>query len=375
MEGFERTRNQLIDSVYQAASSPSEWPEVLQHIADAFGACNTLIYCSDAKKNNLIEFEQAAFGFVKYQDYKDYYCTLDPWNLLWNKVPLDRAYPNFDVVNYKHFKKSEIYADFWKAQEFLHTCGGVFLRDDHYFGIAAFQVSKPASAPARKSVKLLECLMPHLRHALQLQHRITSQMQLANSIHQSLDQLPYGVILIRANMRIDYCNKKANDILDETNSLIINNDRLHTNKKESDLKLQTSIRECIRNSDNNKKSSFVIDNKHSLLQLYFYPFRKNSSLNNDGTAPVRAAIFILDSSNISLPSANEISQILGISKAQSVLARGLYEGKDINQLSEERGVTVNTTRSQTKSIFKKTGVHSKSQLIRRMHDIHRLTIK
>ena len=143
VENLEKTRNELIDCVYQAASTPSEWPEVLQTIAKRLGSCNALIYCSDANKNSVIEFEQSAFGFVKHQDYRDYYCTLDPWNSLWNKVPLDRAYPNFDVVDYKGFKKSEIYSDFWRVQEFLYTCGGVFLRDDHYFGVACFQIPKP----------------------------------------------------------------------------------------------------------------------------------------------------------------------------------------------------------------------------------------
>jgi DNA-binding CsgD family transcriptional regulator len=58
-----------------------------------------------------------------------------------------------------------------------------------------------------------------------------------------------------------------------------------------------------------------------------------------------------------------LQELFGLTAAEAVLAAGLAEGKSIEELAAEQGVSMNTARTQLKSIFAKTGVHRQGQLI------------
>jgi DNA-binding CsgD family transcriptional regulator len=340
------------------------------------GVSNAMIYCSDDNKNRVIEFEQTAYEMNQMDDYKVYYHTNDPWGKLWNKVPLDHAYPNFDVVDIQDFKKSEFYADFWKNLGFLHTCGGVFLRDESFFGIACFQLYGSSSKYPKYSVERLQLLMPHFRRALQVQHRITSHATQKQTLENTIEQLPYGAILIRSNLKVASCNKKAGHILEKGYPLSLIDNKLFCRNNRVNETLQRIIKEYISNPVESKEQEILIPNKDSgFYLLYLYPFRTNDSLHDEAIAKVSLAIFIIDSKNIPVPDASFINSVLGISPVESVIAKGLIEGKNPEILANERNVSINTVRSQIKSIFRKTKTNSKSVLINKIHNIHRLNLK
>ena len=372
MNTLERKQNQLVDLIYHASSSPDEWQPTMQHIANELGACNALIYCSDANKGRVVEYEQSATGYKKLPEYKEYYHTQDPWGMLWNKVPLDRAYPNFEVVDIKQFKHSEIYNDWWRIQEFLYTCGGVFLRDENYFGIACFQLAKPHSKYSKKSIKLLEFLMPHFRRAMQLQHRVTNCIDKNISLKQCIDQLPYGLVLLRADERLSILNNTAENIFESNSPIYAHKNKIKCKQKFQDDIFQEIVQEVLANPACTDKEMIISNNGSGYLQLYFYPFRTTSTPHNETLSPVRIAIFIIDSNRIPLPDPTQICKTLGISPTESLLAKGLIEGKSIEKIAEDRHVSKNTIQSQTKSIFRKIGINSKNDLIRKLHDIHRI---
>ena len=53
-------------------------------------------------------------------------------------------------------------------------------------------------------------------------------------------------------------------------------------------------------------------------------------------------------------------------RAESLLAQVVYEGRSLPEAAEQLGISVNTTRTQLRSIFGKVGVHSQAELLREL---------
>jgi DNA-binding CsgD family transcriptional regulator len=75
-------------------------------------------------------------------------------------------------------------------------------------------------------------------------------------------------------------------------------------------------------------------------------------------------VFIGDSSSSRRPSQAVLAKLYGFSAAEGQLAGALLAGDCIQDYARRTGVSINTARSQLKSIFAKTGHARQSALIR-----------
>ena len=55
-----------------------------------------------------------------------------------------------------------------------------------------------------------------------------------------------------------------------------------------------------------------------------------------------------------------------LTHAEAALAQAVYDGLTLPEASKQLGISVNTTRTQLRSIFKKVGVHSQAALLREL---------
>jgi DNA-binding CsgD family transcriptional regulator len=365
-------KNSLIDEIYHASSSSCQWQPVLSSIVEKAGFENSMIYLSDIKNDRVVPWEVTAYEMEMIPQFRDYYHKIDPWGAIWQEMETDRMYKNFDLVDINKFKESEYFTDFWNFQTFMHTCGGIYLKNDTYFGLITFVINKSSSKYPKGSVSLVESLMPHVRRAVQIQILTNSNAHYEKSIEHSLEILNYAVFLIKANKKIQYCNKNAERLLDNSN-LIIKQNRLHI----KDKKLDSALQNILQNYGSNTLTTnlLTIPNKHSgYLQLAILPFRRVYSIHQDGTSPVRSAIFILDTISITLPKVESLAKLLGLTKTEATLAINMLNGKNISEIAGERNVSDNTIRSQVKSVFKKTDAHSQAQLIRKIKNAHKVKL-
>lgn len=70
------------------------------------------------------------------------------------------------------------------------------------------------------------------------------------------------------------------------------------------------------------------------------------------------------SADLWLVSAQPVSPLTGLSPKERQVAELLISGATMRVIAEEAGVSVNTVRNQAASIYRKTGVHSKVELLR-----------
>jgi DNA-binding CsgD family transcriptional regulator len=63
------------------------------------------------------------------------------------------------------------------------------------------------------------------------------------------------------------------------------------------------------------------------------------------------------------PAGRYVTELFGLSKAETVLAIALLEGKNVEEIALERHVALSTVRSQLRAILRKTGLHRQGELL------------
>ena len=64
------------------------------------------------------------------------------------------------------------------------------------------------------------------------------------------------------------------------------------------------------------------------------------------------------------PSPDPLATLYGLTPAETRVARSVGDGLTIGEIAQETGASVETLRSQLKSIFGKTGVRRQAELVR-----------
>lgn len=81
-----------------------------------------------------------------------------------------------------------------------------------------------------------------------------------------------------------------------------------------------------------------------------------------GSAAV--AVFVVDPEGATGADASLLGRLYGLTRAETRIADGLLQGSDLRETAESLGVSYHTARSQSKSIYAKTGTRGQADLMR-----------
>ena len=84
---------------------------------------------------------------------------------------------------------------------------------------------------------------------------------------------------------------------------------------------------------------------------------------NDLFSSVDAILLVTPVVKDRLPSADLLHGLFDLTPAEAGLSRALLGGESLGQIAKARGVSIETTRSQLKSVFSKTATKRQSTLI------------
>ena len=208
--------------------------------------------------------------------------------------------------------------------------------------------------------------MPHLERAVRIHaelNRATSERDLyANTV----DQLSLGTIILDDNGEVLSSNQLASDILAERDGIFIQANRLRIDDAEGNRELQKLIQAGTSVGERDKAvmvSALRVRRPSGAtdLGLALRPI-KPGEWSDRHSAPC-LAIYISDPGRQAEASHHVLAELFDLTPAEARLSILLAQGLGLTQAAEELGVAHNTTRTQLRSIFAKTGVTRQAELV------------
>lgn len=369
----------LIGKIYEASLDPAGWQQVLNDIV-AFLAGNAGHFFTPMHMPQAGGFSftvNVPDTFV--QQYTTKYHRYD----LWAQAGVEKGLmtsgtvvADEDLVPRRKLVSSRFYREFLKPSDTARGCMtivfGIDSRDTPVTCVSVYRPlrAKPFSATAKKWMQLLN---PHVSRSLGITFRLQDANFAVANTHAALDRIKFGVVLLDASGTVTFANRAASELLKEGSALTLRHgldgrDRVVSTHSSITTEIDSFIASALSHDAvevDHFVKSMPIPRKHNmpplLLNVSALPFE-----NSFGRGNVRAGaiMFITDAAQPLTIDPALMNRLFRLTEAEISLVRALCAGHALADVAARRCVSLDTVRSQLKSVFAKTQTHRQADLVR-----------
>lgn len=359
--------SELIAGFYEAALTPTHWPEVLHRLGRLFGGSTVMFGVQDRRAGPTYmahaRFDPAYLAVF-------HALNVDPRH---NKplrallsAPVGVPQLAVDVSWRDEFVRSEAFDLLMRPQGLQDGAQMTLVQDpDHFVALSLMQPlgSEPFDEADRA---LMLHLLPHLQRAAQVMLRLGSLTTQVQALEEALDRLPLGIVLVDAAGRPIELNRIAARIAAEADGLRIGRDGLVAASAQATRALQHLIATAAatgagQGSAAGGAMALARPSGRRPLALLVAPLVREPGPSARWPA---AILFVTDPEQADQPPEAVLRRLYGLTPAEARLAARLLAGQELNAIAAETGVSTSTVRSHLKAIFAKTGVTRQSELVR-----------
>ena len=171
-----------------------------------------------------------------------------------------------------------------------------------------------------------------------------------------LDHLTIPVMIVERAGTLVYANKAAEIVISNRVLMTTNEDALSFTRKDDDSRVRSAIADVCANRSGHALE-LAQDQTHPTLAIVL-PF-DGASL--DGMSSV--LVLLSNPNEASATFYDVLRQQFRLSQTEAKIAAALGTGADLKEVARERGVSLNTLRTQLASIMEKTGLHRQAALV------------
>jgi DNA-binding CsgD family transcriptional regulator/PAS domain-containing protein len=361
----------LIERIYEAVIEPDSWNAFIQDVSDLLGgpAIQMSLRLPDSltgpdtfRSVGLDEAYQPAF--IKH--------VLEglPWVSIGHAAyearfgsaaeVLPDDHPIEDTAFYRDFMEPQGLSADWPVVHMIAHDQGMPLS-----GIMIYR-RKGGREFEDDDLALLDSLVPHLSRAYALHTQLSQTRHEREALAEISDRLPIGVIMLDASGHILRTNRSASKILETQDGLSVDRGRPAAVDCFENRELQAKIDRAIKDPaslDSPSGEVMIISRASGLRALPVMVGPLLIARHEHVTDEARAVLFIADTEGRQIDTTENLETLYELTHAEADLVRLVSEGRSLEQVAHERGVTMNTVRSQLKQVFSKTDTSRQGELV------------
>lgn len=202
-----------------------------------------------------------------------------------------------------------------------------------------------------------------MAQALALARRFNELECHKRSSAQFNDLLPFSCIHLDATGSVVEMNRRAHAMLAEGDGLELASGKLRATRAASDNVFQQRLRDLL-SSGPRPRVSFARLVRRSGRGIYLAFM---NAVPSESTAAVRVPsvrLLVIDTNKCNYMPRQVLQALFDLTEAESLVALHLSQGDTIEEAANRLGIAYNTARHHVERIFKKTGTHRQSDLMR-----------
>ena len=209
----------ITEEIYDAAAGGTPWSVVGQSLSRLVGASSAWLAVSDPQSGEADLLYRAHFPDDEVAAYRSRYRHIDLWTTRTAAAVMQagshaspKARISGHLVPDAEYVRSEYYAEQGKRLGLRHCLGTVIPLGQAGFMPLGLHRPDGAEPFDAADARLLDCLLPHLRRAMQVRHRLSPGPASTPPSLAALDALATAVMVVDGQMRIVVANAAAEAI-------------------------------------------------------------------------------------------------------------------------------------------------------------------
>jgi DNA-binding CsgD family transcriptional regulator/PAS domain-containing protein len=346
----------LIGEIYECSIDAAHWPVVMEQLAAITRAKSAVLVIHDREVEQLSFLHAYGVPRLGLALLNSPLGALDPGvRVMRNQTP-GKARNMYRLDDPE--KVPRLFYALVSRLTDLHYFGGVnCFNDEHWHVGIGLHRTREEGEFEPQMLALLEDLVPHFQRALRIQKAFARLQARQQALHAELDRHIIGLLLLDAEGRPRYSNPMAERILEHHPAVELRHGRLHAYGRKEDAQLQqalVAVRHPASGSDQRGHACGLTHPDHPMpLALLVLPHASGG-----------VAVYLTDPEHTVSLAHDALMSVYGLTEKEARVAVAIANGKELGEIAELHHVSIQTVRSQLKSIFRKTGVNRQVDLIR-----------
>ncbi len=368
MSSSEETTLRLVSLAYDAALDEKKWSTFLEFFAQAVGGKSAFLRASNYELGLASFTSSVGYDPAWQSAYSNYFINHDYYAPFLKSVPLNAVSTDENrqwVISRPVRKKTEFYNDYNAPLDNEYAMATVLARDGNHMLQFCTQRGKRAGAFGANEVQLMSVLAPHVSRSVQIHRKISGISVEKEWALGALDQLRLGVILTNASGVPLFLNRAAELLLATASGINTKQCKLALSRTADTARLYQLIRDAAQGVPGTTMGGdmrITLPNGEFLHCLVAPIPIEFSARWNIPVASGCVALFMSQPSGLQL-SPHRLAVMYGLTLAEAKVAAKLAALRSLEQAAAELNISINTARSQLKSVFAKTGAQSQSELL------------
>lgn len=365
---IERIDNgKLIHFLYRAVDEPEALNEFTGRFGEAYNS--DFGFISDRNKSDfqVLDMYEWGFGETGIKAYIDHYYQFDVWTNGLKALPQSKFHASHEIYPDDALLKTVVYNDYARRLGVRHGVGAIFAvpytsRYIHFAG--ARRPDQGRYDPA--TVAQMNQLVPHLQQFMHLRTRLGDLEGRVACMEQALNRIGSAVFICNKDGKILYQTVQAEELLRDRSEVFASNRILSVKQSQANTKMKTLIRNATaasRGEDQSPGGALRVDDGNGMLEVIVTPIRYAPPGGLLGASSPCAAVFMREVGAPRIIAPEVLSALYSLSKAEADIAIRMSQGISIARIADLRGVSVQTVRKQTQTLYLKTETTSQSQLV------------
>jgi DNA-binding CsgD family transcriptional regulator len=358
---------ELLESLYKTPTDAGQWRNFLYKLTSATSSRSARLLVMDKDAKRVHYSDKVNIDDDQHKAYVNHFVNLCPWRPeLALKAP-GRLYNTYHDFSCKQdaFYQTEFFNDWARYLDIEHGLCGTVYNDTRYTVQLLVQRTGGQGAFPKSLTAQINRLIPHVQQVLHLNRAMTLQQQHNMSVLKAAEKSFMPFILLNTQGEMVYACPRAASLVEECSAIGVKGRALVLQCRRSQRFLRKMVQMSSAGDLQVNGPVFVHSPERATpLRLMVEPIGLPYSAPAFWAGEATVAVYIQDPEEHLDVDEELFARLFGLTPAEGRVSAGLALGKDLKDLSEEAGTSVNTVRTQLKSAMAKTQTRRQVDLVR-----------
>ena len=367
---------QTLGVLYETAFGTERWPHALDAIARLIGGNGALLFVTDAAPSDL----QIAAMSSRYEaaDAHRYLTSLtDGDELRWVHV-LDAVPPRTLKTDLEVWPDRDAYdamasVRFMRSMNLYHRVGVRPCAHGGWQDALTILFNEPHGGITAAEAERLMLLVPHVARAIEQQRPFKLLQSRFNAVLSVLNRLGMGVLILNDTGTIVVANDEGERVLGAADGLLRSpNSHITTADDATAIQLDAMLRHTARAArleqpqpPGSLQVPRLTRGEHYMVEIA--PFRDDGG--EMGSPFVGVLMLIVDPDHRDMVAVDGLVKSYGLTPTETQVCGMIARGMTLREIADSRSVSLDTVKSQSRSIYGKTMTRNRRELVQRAQSI------
>ncbi|MFD0360696.1 helix-turn-helix transcriptional regulator [Nocardia sp. GCM10030253] len=352
----------IVARINRAALHPRDWSQAVHDIVTALGANHGGLVVSGSSSRRMTACSLGADDLRR--SYNARFWRIDPIVRALEHEPAGVITTYEELLGPDYLRRHPFFRD-WMVPHRLGNGMLALLTSGASTSWIGVYPDPGRDLDRSQATSTMRLLLPHLRHALNVQSCLTDVQNERDQAIAVLAVHRHGLVIVSSCGAISYANPAALSILESRDGLGMGRrGHLESSDNRSAVGLRAIIDSALREYRPyvGRRALIPRHSGGSSYALLVVPLDPKVGCRDERTPA--ALVVIVDPDQETSGGPKALRQLYGLTAAEARVAAAALRGEGLRSIAEELAVSVNTARTHLQRAFEKTGTHRQAELVR-----------